>query len=207
MVFTHADVQNERRNLVEVVLDNRRSIMSLKQIEEDRDRGHNLGNVLLDNQANETDSDLGLDDRAPILERNFRPREKMGSGGSYSFGDWRGGSCANTAPNTSLFSKAAKEPAAHTTYSNAQSLGSSRNKHKGKTTLTDLDNKSSGPFTDRQGDEAKEITQEMAMTWGPLPPKLQPLKRSIRKEEMIRSTVCPTLKIPLSWTTRLITRK
>ena len=38
--FTRADVWNERQVLVGVVLDNRRSILSLKQIEEDREHGN-----------------------------------------------------------------------------------------------------------------------------------------------------------------------
>ena len=158
MVFTHADVQNERKVLVEVLLDNRRSIMSLKQIEEDSDRGHNLRNIILDHQEIEgTDSDLGLDDRTPMVEHSFGPREEIASGGLNSFGHWQGGSSANTAPNTSVFSKAAKYSATDTTYSNTRSLGSNNNKQKGKITLTDLDIKKTGPFAERQGDEAEEV--------------------------------------------------
>lgn len=167
MVFTRADVQNERRVLVEVVLDNRRSILSLKQIEEDRDRGHNLRNVILDNQEIEgTDSNLGLDDRAPVVEHIFRPGEEIESGGLNSFGGWRGGSSANTAPNTSLFSKAAKDSATDTTYSNTRSLGSNRNKQKDKITLTDLDSKKVEPFAERQGDEAEDVNAGSDDDWG-----------------------------------------
>lgn len=43
-MVTEADVQRERNVLVGVVLDNRRSILGLKQIEEDRDRGKSLRN-------------------------------------------------------------------------------------------------------------------------------------------------------------------
>ena len=167
MVFTRADVQNERRILVEVVLDNRRSIMSLKQIEEDRDRGHDLRNVILDTPGVEgTDSEPGLDERAPVLEPNSRSREELASGRLNTFGDWRGGSSANTGPNTSLFSKAAKGSVTDTTYSNTWSFGSNKNRRKGKITVTEPDTKTSRPFAEKQGDEAEGANAGSYDDWG-----------------------------------------
>lgn len=167
MAFTRADVRNERRILVDVVLDNRRSILSLKQIEEDRDRGHNLRNVILDNQETEgTDSDPGFDDCAPVLEPDPRSNREIAGGGMPSFEGWRGDSSANTGPNTSLFSKAAKDSATDTTYSNTWSFGSNKNKRNGKITITEPATETSRPLAEKREDEAEGVNAGRNDDWG-----------------------------------------
>lgn len=78
-----------------VVLDNRRSILSLERIEKVRNKGDNFQNT--------------VEDKREI---------KTNSGGFSSFGDWEERSSANTSADTGLFSKAAKGSTTDTTYSN-----------------------------------------------------------------------------------------
>ncbi|KAF6221174.1 hypothetical protein HO133_002028 [Letharia lupina] len=131
-VFTQADIRKESRMLVGVVLENRRSILSLKQIEEDRDRRQNLRNIIENKRDSEgTDSDVALDDGAPKTERKARPTERTNIGGFSSVGGWAGGGSANTSTHMDSFSKAAKDSATDTTYSNKE--------NKKKTTTTGLD--------------------------------------------------------------------
>lgn len=69
-MVTDADVQKERKVLVGVVLDNRRSILGLKQIEEDRDRGKSLRNIIEDKRELEGKSDhVTRDDSASTSEQ------------------------------------------------------------------------------------------------------------------------------------------
>lgn len=56
-MVTEADVQKERKVLVGVVLDNRRSILGLKRIEEDRDRGKSFRNIIEDKRELEGTAD------------------------------------------------------------------------------------------------------------------------------------------------------
>ena len=64
-MFTYADVQKGRNALVTVVLENRRSIQGLKQIEEDGDRGQSLRHTIKDRQDPEViHEELLRDDRA-----------------------------------------------------------------------------------------------------------------------------------------------
>ena len=69
----------ERRILVEVVLDNRRSILNLKEVEENRDKGENLQTTIEDKWEIEgTDSDLALNNSTSKIERKFVPTEGDG---------------------------------------------------------------------------------------------------------------------------------
>lgn len=68
-VVTEADVQKERTVLVGVVLDNRRSILGLKQIEEDRDRGKSLRKIIEDKRELEGTADhVTREDSASMSE-------------------------------------------------------------------------------------------------------------------------------------------
>lgn len=165
MVFTRADVRNERGILVEVVLDNRRSILNLKEIEEACNRGHDPRNRTLDNQAvGKIHSDLGLDNRGPVLEIN--PNGEMVGGKITSCKGWRGDSSANTDPDTSLFSKAAKDSAINTTNSNTRSLGRNKNKQKGNIIITEPDTETSRAFAEKQGHKAGRENAGSDDDWG-----------------------------------------
>lgn len=157
-VFTHADVQMERRILVGVVLDNRRSIWNLTQIGEDRDKGQEPRNIVEDKlETKVTDSGEALGDNAPIIERNFGQRETTGSGGFSSFGG-RGDSSANTGTNTSLFSKATKDAPTDTTCSNTGLIGVIKEKQKDKITVPGFDMKKPSTFDEKQDHEVEDIS-------------------------------------------------
>ena len=68
-MVTDVDVQKERKVLVGVVLDNRRSILGLKQIEEDRDRGKSIRNITEDKRELDGTADhVTRDDSASTSE-------------------------------------------------------------------------------------------------------------------------------------------
>ena len=78
--FTHADIQKEKRALVGVVLDNRRNIQDLRQIEEDRDSRQNLANVIEAKHGLEgADRDVGPDDSASTHGHITTQREMTSS--------------------------------------------------------------------------------------------------------------------------------
>ena len=71
-MFTYADVQKGRNALIGVVLENRRSIQGLKQIEEDGDRGQSLRHIIIDRREPEVnDEELLRDDSASTVESNI----------------------------------------------------------------------------------------------------------------------------------------
>ena len=133
-----------------VVLDNRRSILTLKGIEEDRDRGQNLRNIIKDQRESKgSDSDVAFDESVPKNHLNFGSTKTNDSGGFGSFGGWRGGTSAKTGTNTSLFTKTAKASATDTGNMKGQ---------KDKITVTLSDGEDSSIVGERQGVEAEEIT-------------------------------------------------
>lgn len=155
-VYTQADVHKERRVLVGVVLDNRRSILSLKQIEEDRDRGQNLRDIIGDKREIEgTDSDVALDGGVPNTEHNLGPTETTDSGRFSSLGVLGGGRSANTGINASLFSKTTMDSPIDTTYSSVWSPGGKKRSRKDKITITDPEK--FGAIDENDDDEANEI--------------------------------------------------
>lgn len=132
-----------------VVIDNRRSILSLKQIEEDRDRGQSLRKIPKDKcEIKGTDSDVTLDDSTLMIERKIGPREMTERIGFSSFGGLAGGSSADTCTNTSLFSKAKKD--------SATDMGNKKEQND-KVIITGFDNEKSGKSDEKRGDEAEEI--------------------------------------------------
>lgn len=158
-VFKHVDVLKDGRILVRVVLENRQGILSLKKIEEDRDRRRNLRNTVEDMRKIEsTSSDAALDDRALIVGRSIGPRETMESGRSNSFGGCGGGCGAITGTSTSLF--APIDIATDTTYSNAWTLGGNKTKLQHKIAIDAFDTERSGIFDEEQGDEADKPEPE-----------------------------------------------
>lgn len=155
-VYTQADVHKERIVLVGVVLDNRRSILSLKQVEEDRDRGQNLRNIIGDKREIEgTNSDVALDGGVPNAEHNLGPTETTDSGRFSSLGVSGGGRSANTGTNASLFSKTTMDSPIDTTYSSVWSPGGKKRSRKDKITITDPEN--FGAIDEKDDDEANEI--------------------------------------------------
>ncbi len=138
-----------------VVLDNRRSILTLKRIEEDRDRGKNLRNI--QRKSKGSDSDLAFDDSVPKNDLNFGSTKTNDSGRFSSFGGWRGGTSAKTGTNTSLFTKAARDSATDTGTREDQ-------KHKISVTWSDAEN--SNTVGEKQGVEAKEINTGGEEDWG-----------------------------------------
>ena len=71
-MFTYADVQKGRNALVGVVLENRRSIQGLKQIEEDGDRGQSLRHIIKGGREPEvTDEEQLRNDSASTVESNI----------------------------------------------------------------------------------------------------------------------------------------
>ena len=102
-----------------VVLDNRRSILSLERIEKVRNKGDNFQNTVEDKrEIKGTDGDVALGDGPPKVRSTLGPTGLTNSGGFSSFGDWEERSSANTSADTGLFSKAAKGSTTDTTYSN-----------------------------------------------------------------------------------------
>ncbi len=138
-----------------VVLDNRRSILTLKRIEEDRDRGQNLRNIKRESTG--SDSDLAFDDSVLKNDLNFGPTKTNGSGGFGSFGGWRRGTSAKTGTNTSLFTKAAKDSATDT--------GNMKDQ-KDKMTVTWSDAENSSTVGEKQGVEAEGINTGGDDDWG-----------------------------------------
>ena len=140
-----------------VVLDNRRSILSLKEIEEDRDRRQNLRNMVEDKQKlGETDSDvaLGHDDDDPYIDSEFDLSKTKENGASNLFGGW-GGSSANPSVNASL----AKEPAKDS---------GKKEEQKPKVETTGFDADCSGKFDEKQGHRTKRTIAKGEDYWGPL---------------------------------------
>ena len=151
---------------MEVLLDNRQSILSLKQIEEDRDREQNLRNVSENKRRIErTDDVLALDDGAPNIERTLGPTRMSDSGRFNSFGHWVESSSANTSSNTGLFSKAAKDSVTNTTYSNTWS-SDGNTKHKKATIGFDYGNFGLRDEGDEE-DKAEEVNTVGEDGWGP----------------------------------------
>ena len=131
-VFTHADVQMERRILVGVVLDNRQSILDLTQIEEGRDNGRDLQNIVEDKRKSEpTDCGAVLSGRAPPIERSLGQIKGTENG---RFNSFRGceGSSAITGTDTGLLSKSTK-------HSNTGSFGVNKEKQKDSITISEFD--------------------------------------------------------------------
>lgn len=154
-IFPQAGVQQERRILVGVVLDNRQSILRLTKIEEDRDRGQSLRNMTENKRGVErTYSDVALDDGAPMIERNHDPRETTEGGGFDSIGAWGGSSSVNAGPNTSLLQKAAKDSAKGTTYSSTRSIGGNKKVQKEEIAIAGFDAEKSGVRDENGNDEA-----------------------------------------------------
>ena len=76
-MFTYSDVQKGRNALVGVVLENRRSIQGLKQIEEDGDGKQSLRHIIKDRREPEvTDEELLRDDSTSTVESNIVPTER-----------------------------------------------------------------------------------------------------------------------------------
>ena len=138
-----------------VVLDNRRSILNLKQAEEDRDREQNLRNIMEDKRGFEgTHSGIAIDDSAPTIQRDIDPRETKNRCGFDSLGGWGGGSSANTGTNASPFSKATMDSPTDNTYSSAWSPGGNKNNRNDKITVTDSEK--SSVVDEKEDDEADE---------------------------------------------------
>ena len=131
----HPHVQKESAILVGVVLDNRRSIASLKQIEEDRDRRQNLRKKIKDKRKiNGTAIDVFLDDGAPKIESNLSTPKSRDSGGSEPFHGWEAGSSAHISTNVGSFPVAAKDSVTNTTYNNTWPFGDIEQHKKGTAT-------------------------------------------------------------------------
>lgn len=145
-----------------VVLDNRRSILRLKEIEEDRDRRQNLRNIHEDKQKlGETDSDLALGRHDGDLNIESEPAlSKMKeNGASNSFGGCGGGS-ANPSVSASLFAEAAKDP--------AQDRGKMEEQiSKDETTASYAE--CSSKFDEKQGHRTKHTMAKGEVYWGPIP--------------------------------------
>ncbi|CAD6591409.1 MAG: hypothetical protein ASARMPRED_005379 [Alectoria sarmentosa] len=151
-LFPQAGVQQERRILVGVVLDNRQSILSLTEIEKDCDRGQSLTE---DKRGVErTCNNLALDDGAPTIERIHNTRETTEGGGFDSIGAWGGGSSSNASPNTSLLQKAAKDSAKDTTYSSNWPIDGNKKVQKEEITIAGFDAEKSGVRDENKKDEA-----------------------------------------------------
>lgn len=152
---------------MEIVLDNRRSIWNLKQIEEDRDRGQNARKIIEGKrEIGGTDSVVVLGDSVPATERNLGPRETTENGGLNAFGRRGEGSSANTGTNTSFISEASKDSATDTTYSKNWSVGGNKKKQKDKITITGFDTKKSSAFDQEQGGKAEESNAGGDDDWG-----------------------------------------
>ena len=154
-ILTHPHVQKESAILVGVVLDNRRSIASLKQIEEDRDRRQNLRKMIKDKRkVNGTAIDVFLDDGAPKIESNLSTTKSRDSGGFEPFRGWDAGSSAHISTNVGSFSMAAKDSVTDTTYNNTWPFGDIEQYKKG-TATTGINPASSGLL-----DENNEADEE-----------------------------------------------
>lgn len=147
-----------------VVLDNRRSILNLKQTEEDRDRGQNLRNIMeYEREIEGTKSGIVIDDSAQTIQRSIDPRETTNGCRFDSFGGWGGGSNANIGTNPSLFSKATMDSPTDTTYSSAWSPGGDKKSRNDKITVTD--DEKSGVIDEKEDDEAND-TKAGGDDWG-----------------------------------------
>ena len=144
-----------------VVLDNRRSILGLKEIEEDRDRRQIFRNMVEEKQKfGETDRDgaLGHRDGDPNIggEPDLSKMKQIGA--STLFGGC-GGSSANSSVSVSLFAKAAND--------REQDSGK-KEEQKSKDETTGFDDDCSGGFDKRQGHRTKHTIPEGEDYWGPL---------------------------------------
>ena len=162
-ILIDTQVQKEREILVGVVLENRRDILGLTKIEADHDRRQDLRNVNQENrESEETTNDTALCDGAPNIERNSGPTELVNCRGFGLFHGWEGGSSANISTVTGLFSKAAKDSATDTTYSNTSPFG--EKKRSEKTTTTTIG--SSRPHHERsEADKAEGFRAQVDHSW------------------------------------------
>ena len=165
-ILTDTQVQKEREILVGVVLDNRRDILSLTKIEEDHDRGHDLRSVIQGvREFERTTNHTALNDGAPNIERNLGPPELIDSRKFGPFHAWEGGSSANISTGTGWFSKAAKDSATDTTYSNTGPFGDKKRSENTATTAG-LYVGSSRPRHERsEADEAEDTRARGDHSW------------------------------------------
>lgn len=161
--LTDTQVQKEREILVGVVLENRRDILGLTKIEADHERRQDLRNVNQENRELErTANDTALCDCAPNIEPNFGPPVLIDSRGFGPFHGWEGGSSAKISTVTGLFSKAAKDSATDTTYSNTLPFGEKKRSEKTATTSVG----SSHPHHERsEADKAEGFRAQGDHSW------------------------------------------
>lgn len=158
--FTQADVQKERNILVGVVLDNRRRISSLKQIEKDLDKGQAPQNMI-----EGADSGMAFDDGATKNECDLDLAKGTESGGMSPFRSWNRDSRRHASTDALLFPKAAKDSATDTTCKNTLSFDGNDKTQKDKITIKALDAERSAVFGQKQGDRAEEINAESDSDW------------------------------------------
>ena len=144
-----------------VVSDNRRSILGLKEIEEDCDRRQNVRNPVEEKQDfGETDSNvaLGHHDGDPKTESEPDLSKMKAIGASILFAGCRGSS-ANPSVSASLFAKAA----------NDSTLDSDKKEEqKPKVDITEFNADCSGKFGEQQGHRTEHTIPEGEEYWGPL---------------------------------------
>ena len=144
-----------------VVLDNRRSILGLKEIEEDCDRRQNLRNMVEEKQNfGETDSNvaLGHHDGDPNTESEPDLSKMKAIEASTLFAGCRGRS-ANPSVSVSLFAKAANDAALDS---------SKKEEQEPKDDNMGSDADCSAKFDEQQGNRTEHAIPEGEDYWGPL---------------------------------------
>ena len=144
-----------------VVLDNRRSISGLKEIEEDCDRRQNLRNMVEEKQNfGEADSNvaLGHHDGGPNTESEPDLSKMKAIGASTLVAECRGSS-ANPSVSVSLFAKAANDAALDS---------GKKEEQKPKEDTTGFHADCSGKFDEQQGHRTETTVSEGEDHWGPL---------------------------------------
>ena len=144
-----------------VVLDNRRSILGLKDIEEDCDRGQDLRNMVEEKQKfGETDSNVAVGHHDGDSDIESEPDlSKMKAIGASTLFDGCRGSSANPSVSVSLFAKAANDAARDSGKKEEQ-------KPRDETTRSDAG--CSGKFGEQQGHRTEHTIPEGEKNWGPL---------------------------------------